>query len=195
MTPGPLLTVVISNTAAGGFLPGISPIMAHGLLEAVMVGALRLGLGVLLSHGLFRRMVALAGGLALLYMGCGMVRSAPKLIAPTKQQADRPGTRASSLVPGLLGGLVATASSPFWFLWWATIGASTISMGGGGPAAASSFFIGHFSADLAWYSLVAGAIILGRRALTDKVYRSLIGGCGVFLVCMGLFYLWNGFRP
>lgn len=222
MTPGPLLSVVISSSVAGGFLAGMAPVLAHGTLELGMVSALKAGLAAILGLPFLKRAIALVGGLMLGYMGYTMVMSARHLTAPhtavegrgSSQESSSgdatagltvtatPPVRMESTVRSGFGindairraftaGLVATGSSPFWFLWWTTVGASMITMGGGTVAAASAFFVGHFMADVVWYGLVTLAVVLGRRALTDSIYRGLIQGCGVFLMAMGAYYIFG----
>ena len=54
------------------------------------------------------------------------------------------------------------------------------------------FFAGHISADLAWYSFIAGAVDRGRRLLTDRLYRRLIGLCAVFLIGFAGYFAYAG---
>ncbi|MGB9867685.1 MAG: LysE family translocator [Bacillota bacterium] len=203
ITPGPLLSVVISSAITGGLLAGMAPVLAHGTLELGMVTALKAGLAAVLAVPFLKRAIALVGGLMLGYMGYTMVVSARHLTAPRaaegcaeSQGACGPRRRSLGTVNeatrrAFTAGMVATGSSPFWFLWWTTVGASSITMAGGGLAAASAFFVGHFLADLVWYGLVTVAVVLGRRALSDSIYRGLIQGCGVFLILMGAYYVFS----
>lgn len=54
------------------------------------------------------------------------------------------------------------------------------------------FLTGHVLADLAWYSLVAGAVAAGRRFLSPALYGALIGACGALLVTLGCLFAYAG---
>ena len=56
------------------------------------------------------------------------------------------------------------------------------------------FFAGHILADLLWYTAVSTAVAKGRRLLTDRIYRRLIGLCAAFLVLFSLYFLYAGIR-
>jgi hypothetical protein len=51
------------------------------------------------------------------------------------------------------------------------------------------FFIGHISADLAWYSLVSFAVARGRTLMGDKGYRLILLLCGIFLISFGAWFI------
>jgi threonine/homoserine/homoserine lactone efflux protein len=91
--------------------------------------------------------------------------------------------------PVLLG-IVVSLSNPYWSLWWAGIGMTYITKAWLlGIAGLGAFFTGHILADLIWYSAVAGAVTGGRRLMSHRVYRGIIGGCGVFLLWLGLDFI------
>jgi len=48
---------------------------------------------------------------------------------------------------------------------------------------------GHWSADLAWYTLVSFTVSRGTVFLTDRSYRVIMAACGIFLVIFGAYYL------
>jgi hypothetical protein len=56
------------------------------------------------------------------------------------------------------------------------------------------FFSGHILADFAWYSVVSGAITMGRRSIVKRVYPWLYIVCSCFLVGIAVFFLWYGVR-
>jgi arginine exporter protein ArgO len=55
-----------------------------------------------------------------------------------------------------------------------------------------SFYLGHISADLVWYCIVAFAVASGRRLCPPKIYRALIVSCGVILIGIGVFFFVKG---
>ncbi|MGB4315197.1 MAG: LysE family transporter, partial [bacterium] len=153
MMPGPLLTVAINQSLRRGIVVGPLISLGHGLMEILVVGALLVGLGQLLEHGLVAAAVALGGGLVLAWMGYGMIREGWQGeisldLEQGKEQRDGKGAFAA--------GVVATVANPYWLLWWATIGANFVALARqGGALGLVSFFSGHILADFLWYTLVA----------------------------------------
>jgi threonine/homoserine/homoserine lactone efflux protein len=181
MSPGPLLTATVGESYRRGFIAGPLLVAGHATLEALLLIALLLGLGRLFSHGLFFAGTALAGGAFLLWMGCGMALEAKR--DPFRDFGDpSPLLRWGPFAAGFLVSL----SNPYWILWWATFGLGylTRSMERGVPGVAS-FYLGHISADAAWYLAVALLVATGRRFLPGRFYRAVMAGCALFLVVLG----------
>lgn len=186
LMPGPLFTLTIAESARRGCTAGPLLIVGHALLEAVLVAAVIQGLGSYLKLPPVIGVIALLGGFFLLYMGVDMIRSAGRLSlqGATDESAAPPGRH-----PIVLG-IFASLSNPYWTLWWATIGLgyliTAMKMGVLGVIA---FFLGHISADFAWYSLVSLGVSRGKTLLQDHGYRGLIRACGVFLLFFGGWFM------
>jgi threonine/homoserine/homoserine lactone efflux protein len=56
------------------------------------------------------------------------------------------------------------------------------------------FFIGHFMADLVWYSLVAMAVAQGKKFISDRVYQGFMIGCALFLMVFGCYFGYQGVK-
>ena len=54
-----------------------------------------------------------------------------------------------------------------------------------------SFLIGHWGADLTWYSLVSFFTSKGRHMLSKKRYRIIMNMCGIFLGLLGLYFIYS----
>lgn len=182
LMPGPLFTVTVSESSRRG--PGAGPLLiaGHGILELTLVAALVLGLGPLLKKEPVFILTALLGSAVLLWMAGGMLRSLPRL----SLAVDTDGGAGGNLV---LAGIVLSLANPYWTVWWVSIGLGYITHSMGlGLAGVAAFFTGHILADLAWYSLVSAAVWKGKRFMSDRFYRGLIGACAVFLIVFaGLF--------
>ncbi|MDE3091517.1 MAG: LysE family transporter, partial [Chloroflexota bacterium] len=76
MMPGPVTTLIVTETARRGFIAGPLITIGHVLLEAAMVVALFFGLGDLLKQNSVAGAIGLLGGLFLLWMGFDIVRGA-----------------------------------------------------------------------------------------------------------------------
>jgi threonine/homoserine/homoserine lactone efflux protein len=202
MMPGPLLTVTVAETARRGFWAGPLLILGHGILEVVLIVALVAGLAAILVRVEVTAVIATIGGAFLIWMGYNIVRDvlrgrvrlavAEKTDFGTEVAAVRPAA-AFSGVPRLVGlGIVISLSNPYFTLWWATIGLGYITLSlERGAAGLAVFFAGHILADLAWYSLVAGAVAGSGRFLTPGIYRGILVVCGSFLVLLGGYFIWS----
>jgi len=187
VAPGPVLVRTIAQVPRHGFLTGPFIVLGHSILELTMVIAIILGPGqVLTRDGVFTG-IALAGGLVLLWMAYGMIRSLPQVSLSNVGNTAAANLGRSNLV---MDGILLSAVSPYWSLWWATIGLSLIlvaqKMGVWGLVI---FYVGHILGDLAWYSLVSGVFAAGSAWMTDRVYRGVIGVCGVGLGVFGVLFV------
>jgi threonine/homoserine/homoserine lactone efflux protein len=120
----------------------------------------------------------------LIVMGAMILRGLRK--ARLDLSPARKGQGMNLVLTGILGSL----SNPYWIIWWATIGLGyLISSMTYGIAGIVVFFIGHISADLAWYSLVSFAVARGRTLMGDKGYRLILLLCGIFLISFGAWFI------
>ncbi|MGE5264576.1 MAG: LysE family transporter, partial [Acidobacteriota bacterium] len=76
MMPGPVTTLIVTESARRGFIAGPLITVGHVLLELVMVIALFFGLGDLLKQNTVAGVIGVLGGLFLLWMGWGIVKGA-----------------------------------------------------------------------------------------------------------------------
>ncbi|HSW10840.1 MAG TPA: LysE family transporter [Bacillota bacterium] len=186
LMPGPLTVVVLHQAMRLGTAAGLLAGSAHALLEFFMVLALGVGLGRLLNRPAVAGGVALAGGLAMLAISWQMVMAPPPL-----PPAVQPGP---GLIPSgaLLGGAVATLGNPYWFVWWATVGASQIAWAG--RRHRLIFWLGHITADLAWLTVLAVAVSRGRNLLGGPAYSLLLQGLGAAVAVLGLYFVLSARR-
>ncbi len=79
MMPGPLLTATISESSQRGVFAGPLLIVGHGILELLLLVALVFGIAPFLQRGDVFAVVAISGGVILIWMAVGMFRSLPSL--------------------------------------------------------------------------------------------------------------------
>ena len=185
LMPGPLLSATISESGRRGWKVGPLFMLGHGVLEAMLIVGLFLGLAPLLVSNIAFIIIAFAGGGFMIWMALGMFRSLPKLTLTGEK------VKSGKSLP--ITGALMSLANPYWIIWWATIGLGYVMIAGNlGFPGVLAFFLGHILADLAWYAFVSLAIHKGRDVLPDRVYRWLIAFCAVFLLGYAGYLLYNG---
>ena len=191
LSPGPLTTAILSQSPRTGWVTGPLISVVHALLELGMVLLIALGLSELLSRPLPQVVVALLGGLLLLWMGGCFVKGAFNK-AYTMPVADQE-MGALDWAQIIRLGVFSTISNPFWYAWWMTVAAAYILQAKAfGMMPVLAFFLGHVSADFLWNTALSTVIASGRRVLTDTAYNLIMGACGLFLVYLGAQFLLYG---
>lgn len=202
LMPGPLLAVTIRHTTRQGFVAAPLLVLGHAVLEAGLLCLLVFGLTEWLKGDAAVTVIALLGAAMLLRMSVGMAREVRTVrFVGTGSPGGRPGDSvpagdadAVSPLRPFLDGIVASASNPYWSLWWATIGLGYMVLSRGqGWIGLASFFAGHILADAAWYLFVGTAVATGRGWFTDRVYRGVVGACAAFLAFFALSFGYMGF--
>jgi threonine/homoserine/homoserine lactone efflux protein len=176
LMPGPLFTVTVSESSRRGPAAGPLLIVGHGILELTLVAALVFGLGPWLKKEPVFIATALLGSIVLLWMAYGMLRTLPQLTLAIQPQRGA----GRNLVAA---GIVLSLANPYWTIWWVSIGLGYITQSLAlGILGVAVFFVGHILADFVWYAAVAAAVWKGKRFMSDRVYRGLIGACALFLI-------------
>jgi threonine/homoserine/homoserine lactone efflux protein len=186
LMPGPLLTVTVSESSRRGISTGPLMILGHGILELVLVVALLSGLAPILLRDDVFIIIALAGGVILLWMAFSMIKELPnlRLDLEVKKEKER------NLIAA---GIVLSAANPYWLIWWASIGLGYIVYSAKfGLIGVVAFFLGHILADLGWYAVISYGVVKGKHLFSNKGYRRLIGGCAVFLILFSGYFLYSG---
>jgi threonine/homoserine/homoserine lactone efflux protein len=186
--PGPLLTVTIDESYRRGFSAAPKLVAGHAVLEGGMVTLVGLGLAKVINNDVFFGVVALGGGAFLIWMGLDMVVA----VRRGKIALDLESHGRTKMGP-FAAGLTTSLANPYWSLWWATFGLTWLgkALERGVPGAVF-FYAGHISADIIWYFLVAFLVVSGRRYISDRVYRYIIVGSGLFLLVLGAKFVSDG---
>ena len=190
MMPGPVSAMAITEGTRRGPVAGPLITVGHAAAEAVMLGLLVLGMNRVLQQPAVVGAIGILGGAVLAWMGWGIAGAAWRnRLDPPAEAVGRSAGR--SLVRT---GLLTTVTNPYWLLWWATVGAAYfVRFTRFGPlAVAGLFFIGHLSLDLGWNSFLALVVGAGRGKIPARAFRVVLGGCGVFLIGMSLYFVYSG---
>ncbi len=93
----------------------------------------------------------------------------------------------------VIGGMIFSALSPGFIIWWATIGVSTLAKAASfGIAGIFMLIIGHWIADVAWYGTLSLTVHHGKSYLTDVAYQNILKFFSFLLTLVGLSFLANG---
>jgi len=181
MSPGPITAVAVGR---GGESPyaGVLVALGHGLVEFPLIALVGWGFGFLVETAWVRTAIALAGGLVLLGMGIGMLRSRQRA-GPADERAHR--------LP-LVAGALLSAGNPFFLVWWVTIGAALIGrslqFGPWGPLVLG---LAHWSVDLTLCTFLSALSYRGRRTFGPRFQETVLLLCGAFLVLFGGKYIFE----
>lgn len=199
LSPGPLTTLAVKEGIQRGVWAGPALALGHGVIEALLVAGLALGLNQLLDRDAVTASVALAGGVFLVWIGLRTVLTAPdqelriERDDPGPDAARRRAPPASAAWRLAVSGGALSVSNPFWLAWWVTIGSAYIVKSlDQGVAGVATFYSAHFLTDLGWLSLIAFALSSGRRIMSRRAYQAVLGVCGVFLLALGGWFLASG---
>lgn len=185
MAPGPITAVTV---ARGGESPhaGAWVAVGHGIVEYPLIFAIYYGLGRWFELPAVQTGILSAGGLFLLYMGLTTLRSVQRReVDPTAEdhlERQRPVTV----------GALLSLSSPYFLIWWATIGAAlTLRAAAYGWAGLLAFASVHWSCDFGWLYLLSSLSYRGGRRFGQRFQQVVLLVCGVFLLLIGGRYLYQ----
>jgi threonine/homoserine/homoserine lactone efflux protein len=180
LAPGPTLVATVNSSLKEGWKAGAKVAAGHALVETVIFLLIIGGLADAMQE--YSRTIALAGGLALIIFGFMTVKGSRRatLVAPEGQVIGN----------AYLAGVATSAANPYFWIWWLSVGSALVLSGlHSGVIMAALFMIGHWVADFGWLILVSISLDRGRSILSDRSYRGILGICGGFLVCFGIYFL------
>lgn len=191
MMPGPVTTLIVTESTRRGFWAGPLVTLGHVIVELAIVVGLFFGLGDVLKHPYLAAAIGILGGLFLLWMTYGIVRTACSGQVSFDSRKDGKSTGGNPVIAGVLTSL----SNPYMLLWWSTVGALwLITFRAFGLAGMVAFYFGHTLADWVWNSLVALVMSTGRRFIGDRLYRGILIICGLFLLALAVYFCASGIR-
>jgi threonine/homoserine/homoserine lactone efflux protein len=146
--------------------------------------AIYFGSGHFISSPQVEKVIYLAGGLMLLYLGFRMFRATP----------ETPGAVGGLPTSSLVTGIVITGTNPAFYIWWATAGAVLIT------GAAKFGLVGvillavvHLPCDFVWSEFLSVGTFESRRWWTQKVQRIVFSVCASILVGFGVWFCLSAF--
>ncbi len=180
LAPGPTLVATIDSSLKTGWTAGPKVFIGHAFIELLIFLLIILGLASAAQHD--SRFISIAGGIALIAFGLLTIKGSRTATIATSTE-DKAGSPYAA-------GIITSAANPYFWIWWLSIGSAFVIDGlRGGLAVASLFMIGHWGADLGWYTFVSTSLDKSRTILSDANYQRILATCGGFLMLFGLYYL------
>ena len=183
LLPGPLLIYVVGKSAEEGVKTGPLVVLGHFSIELLLIVMIMLGVHLILQSPPFTVGLGLLGGTLLLIFGV-------KEIAAKSGNGNPSGFSHLNVHPYAGGIIFSTFLNPSVPLWWATLGFALLM----DAYLLASYFgvvfwsLGHFTADLVWYTFIAYAVWSGKKTvLKHRVNIARI--CGILLSGFGLYFL------
>ncbi len=184
-TPGPMLLVVMAESARAGAVAAVLIAGGHAILELAATIGLSAGLTTAAEEPAVAITASILGGGFLAYVAVQALRDAWRGVS--LGSAARPGRRLRG--PGVKGvvrllgiGILVSLGNPYWTVWWLSVASGLIQEAAKIPVTGlPAFYVGHILSDLAWYCAVGLAAAAGGRLLGGGLYRGILAGCGLFL--------------
>lgn len=181
---GPISLLCIRRTLADGARVGLASGLGVATADATYGAIAAFGISaisdILVGE---RRILALAGGLALVYLGVRTALSRPGATAT--------GDNRRGLIGAYTSILGLTLTNPMTILSFAGLVAG-LGLSGGGGTGAALLVAGVFSGSAAWWLLLTTVTSRLRSLVTPRGLGRLNVGSGALVVCFGLVALWTG---
>jgi threonine/homoserine/homoserine lactone efflux protein len=181
LVPGPMLFVTIDTSLKRGWKAGPEIFVGHAILEFIVCVLIIYGITAVSDSTVMA--ISILGGATLVIFGLMTMKSA-KGAADSMHEHDK-GTSKP-----ILAGILTSASNPYFWIWWLAAGSALVLRGMEiGLIAAVMFMIGHWLADLGYFTVVSTSFSKGKKLMSPKVYERVLLSCGLFLVMFGSWFI------
>ena len=184
MAPGPMTAAAVGK-GSGSPRAGAWLAIGHGIIEFPLMAGILYGLGGLLDRDGVKAGIALVGGLFLLAMGIGMLRGIKHAEARSVVTLRSP----------VVAGIALSVGNPYFFIWWATVGATLVTRSIGlGLLGFALFAVLHWACDLVWLQLLSFLSFKGGRFFGRAFQKGVFAVCGVLLLFFSGKFIFDGIR-
>ncbi len=194
VVPGSLLAVVVRETLHRGWSAGPIMMIGHGILELGAIALLLTGLIKFARSARVQAAIGLVGAAVLLFLGFQTLLVPGEAGAALRSAAaGGSGGAGCAWLVGL--GALMSMANPYWWLWWATIGAAHSQWAvQRGKTGAGTYYVGHILSDVLWYSAVSIAVGASGSLLSAAAVKGIYVACGIFLLGLGVLFAITGVR-
>jgi threonine/homoserine/homoserine lactone efflux protein len=187
LMPGPMLFATIETSLKKGWTAGPEVVLGHMFVELVLCMFIFIGAASFFGAGIVST-IFLIGGLALVVFGLLTVKDARSAASSPMTSQNSSALKLQSS-PALMG-LVTSVSNPYFWIWWLTAGSALLLKEYElGIISAAAFIIGHWTADLSWFTAVSGSISRGKALFSQKTHTYSLYACGAFLIIFGFYFM------
>ena len=182
MMPGPVTAVVISKGTQSKWA-GLMVAVGHAIIEVPLMAIIYFGVSAFLKSDGVQIGLGIAGGLLLIWLSMGVFKAQPVAVDVKYEGSHK---------NAMMAGVATTTASPYFFLWWATVGVTIVAgakaFGGGWVVLTGGI---HWLFDATWLLFISCFVFFLRRFLTSKVQRVISVICGLTLVGFGVYFIYR----
>ena len=184
VSPGPLLTLVISETLKHGRKEGIKVALAPVITDLPIILITLYILSKLSSFDSILGVISMSGGLFLGYL-------AYESLARKGLDTNAPNIKPQSIQKAIITNFLSPAPYIFWF----TIGAPTVLKANAGSLTAAVLFIAGFYAAIIGAKIIIAILIDKSKSLMkSRVYIYAIRVLGLVLLLFAIIFIKQGLR-
>ena len=181
LVPGPMLFTTIDTSLKRGWQAGPKIFIGHAALEFIVCIFVIYGIASISDSTVMA--ISIIGGITLVVFGILTIRNAKD----AARSMNNHGTAGSGPV---LAGIVTSVSNPYFWIWWLAAGSALLLKGLEiSLFAAALFVIGHWLADLSYFTLVSVSFSRGKKLMSPEIYERVLMSCGLFLVLFGSWFV------
>jgi len=179
--PGPVTAVTITHGAQRK-TAGVLVAVGHGIIEVPLMVLAYYGFARIFEENEGVKIgVGLAGGAVLIWMALQVLRTRP-VAFDTQSKYPAQGAIAA--------GLATTATNPYFYVWWAAVGAKLmVDATAFGAAGVVAMGATHWVCDAAWLLLLSWVVFKSKRLWTPRVHRAVFGVCALMLAGFGAYFI------
>ena len=155
MAPGPMFAVTLAKSLKSAWA-GVLVSLGHAVVEVPLIILVNFSLGYFFQDRIVQFILAVVGGLMIVWMGVGLFRQ--------RQVMAREGKDTS--YNAFQAGIIMSGLNPFFLFWWVTVGALLLQQFRAAVGAVWGlplFIVVHWLCDLVWLSLVSFSIYRTRH--------------------------------
>jgi threonine/homoserine/homoserine lactone efflux protein len=186
LVPGPMLFATIELSLKKGWIAGPEVVLGHVLIDLLLVILILFGFVSFVNSGAIS-VISVIGGFALAVFGFLTVKDA-KTAASAGSSPETPDLKLTSNPIAL--GLITSVSNPYFWIWWLTAGSALVLREHElGLIISLAYILGHWTADLSWFTAISGSFSRGKTLFSQKTHRFILYSCGIFLIFFGFYFI------
>jgi len=180
LLPGPLLAFTVADSMKRGVVSGPLVIVGHAAVEVAIIFLLIFSIGNYIIA--IKKYIFLVGGIFLIFMAYQMVRSRGEI------------TSVSASKNSIAGGVLFSVFNPGTPIWWASAGWALLIKGLEALSYAGLLLVvvGHWLADLGYYTFVSYSVDRGRDYLLAR-NKAVTSTLAAFLFALGGYFIYSFF--